>query len=405
MGDISRGALTVSGFLDPEMDFQLIRQLGSAPYGGASLGPILNITNQHPDITPATWVSSFHLLAKKQEENATACLQKKHGVSAREAFLEAANLYRAAEYFASCSDPLHFTLGKKSTACFLEAMHLMTEWQCESYMLPYKNITIPAYFFAPKKDGKKRKTILIVSGFDGTIEEEFLMRGIAGLTRDFNVIHFAGPGQMDVFRNHPEQGFEPDFENVVSTVIDHFKNRSDIDMDHLALLGLSVGGYFATRAASREPRIKYLIANSPVLDVCAYFSAFLGFDPMMMPDEHDFTLDDIPHIPDAELSKELKSRCEQMMIRYGRRSFKKTFEYMNSFVVGDAIHNISKKSLGMAGSAEGVEPLRQYQEFLAKTSATGILFTDEDGASMHCQTGNVRYANAVMYDWLVETQR
>ena len=183
-------------------------------------------------------------------------------------------------------------------------------------------------------------------------------------------------------------------------MIDFFAFRQEVDTDKLALLGISIGGYFATRAACHEPRITALIANSPVLDVHAYMASFAGMDPARMPDEEDFTLEDIPKIPDEEFPPALKAQTEQLMVRYGQPSFKKTFQYLTEFKVGDALKNITCPALAMIGDSEGHEPHAQYETFCKSVNAKGYVFQDFEGASTHCQVGNVTFSNAVMYDWL-----
>lgn len=399
MSDISRGSIPVKGFDNPEMDFQLIRQLGSTYAKAASIGECFHIANQIRDGNPDDWVNAFEKQAHWQKQDGMERLRKNHVVSGREQLFKACNSFRAAEYYTSTLSEHHRQLGLNSVDCFTTAMGSM-DVHFESHYLPYKNIQLPIYFISPANDGEMRKTIMIVSGFDGTLEESYFMNGMAALQRNYNVILFAGPGQMDVFRYYPHTYFEPDFEHVVSSVINFFSFRDEVDMDSLALLGISIGGYFATRAASHEPRIKALIANSPILDVHAYLASFTNSDPSLISDEDDFTIEDLKDIPEAEFPAELKVRAEQLMIRYGGHSFKNTFIYMKEFQVGEALANIKCPSLGLIGASEGPEPTKQYKAFCHKLNATGYEFSDFEGASTHCQVGNQGFANAIIFDWL-----
>lgn len=399
MSDISRGSIAVKGFEDPEMDFQLIRQLGATSYRGASVGECLSVAMRVRQGHPEDWVKEFEALAQWQKEDGAKRLAQNHVVSGREQLLKASNAFRAAEYYSPCSSEHHRQLGLNSQYCFELAMTSM-DVHFEKHAISYKTIEIPAYFISPENDGEKRKTVMIVSGFDGTLEEEFIMRGMAAIERGYNVIHFAGPGQMDVFRKYPDSCFEPDFENVVKKVIDHFEFRQEVDMDSLALVGISIGGYFAIRAAAHEPRIKALIANSPILDVHAYTSSFVGMDPCEMPDEDDFGMDDISKIPDIEFPGPLKVQTKNLMIRYGRHSFKNTFNYLKEFRVGEAIKAIKCPCLAMIGDSEGAEPGKQFAQFVKAVDAHAYEFSDFEGAGTHCQVANVSFANGIMYDWL-----
>ncbi len=403
MAEINRSKTRVKGFRDEEMDFQLLRQMGSSSFGGASVGECLSLANRAQDGSPASWVEEFTKLAQWQQKDAHKRASKGHTASARDQFFKACNSYRAAEYYTSCLDPSHQKLGMQARYCFKDAMDNL--WHTfEEHLLTYKSIDLPVYFMSPSFSEQKRKTLLIVSGFDGTLEEEYFMRGYAALERGYNVVLFAGPGQMDVFRFYTGTHFEPDFENPTKAVIDFIQDRPEVDMNRLALMGISFGGYFATRAAAHESRIRALIANSPILNLHDYLAAFCGYDPATAPDDMNFKLEDIDQIPDDSMSPQQKSMSENLMIRFGQPSFKDTFMYLNNFIIGDSISNIKCPSLALVGSGEGEEPERQFNDFADKVSGptTKHKFADFEGADTHCQVGNPSYSAAVMLDWLDE---
>jgi pimeloyl-ACP methyl ester carboxylesterase len=403
MADIQRSTTRVKGFKDAEMDFQLIRQLGSTVYGAASVGACLSIADRVQDGDPSSWVDAFTKLAAWQEKDAKERAAKGHFVSARAQLFHACNSYRAAEYYTSCRDARHRELGLKSRACFTEAMNYVRH-TFEEAMLPYNAIKLPVYVMAPSPQVERRKTLIIVSGFDGTLEEEYFMRGYAALEREYNIVHAAGPGQVDVFRFYPNTYFEPDYEKPLKTVIDFLAERPEVDMERLAILGISFGGYFATRATAHEPRIKVLIANSPVLNLRDYLVAFIGSDPAEAPEEENFRLEDLPAIPEEILSRQLKAMCENLMVRFGQPSFRESFIYLREFVVGEAVSDITCPSLAFVGTGEGGEPEKQYKEFCAKVSGpvASYTFTDFEGADTHCQVGNPSFAAGVALDWLDE---
>ncbi|MDW9025534.1 alpha/beta hydrolase [Legionella pneumophila] len=399
MSDISRGDIRVKGFTDSEMDFQLIRQLGSSSYKAASVGECLNIANTMKNEDPEEWVRQFERLAEWQKKDGLERMVKNHVISGREQLFKASNSFRAAEYCSPPSSEHHRKLGLNSADCFCTAISSM-DIHFENHSIPYKNINLPCYFISPANDGEKRDTVMIVSGFDGTLEEEFLMRGLAAVERGYNVIHFAGPGQMDVFRKYPDTYFEPDFEQVVKRIINYFEFRQEINMAKLTLMGISFGGYFATRAASHEPRIKVLIANSPILDLHAYMCSFVKMDPCEMPDSEDFSINDLPSIPNEVMPPQLKAQTEHLIRRFGQPTFKATFNYLREFTVGNSLNHIKIPCLALLGSGEGGEPGKQFAEFCKTTNSAQYEFSDFEGAGSHCQVGNVSYSNAVVYDWL-----
>lgn len=100
--------------------------------------------------------------------------------------------------------------------------------------------------------------VILIPGLDSTKEEFFgfeqifLDRGLATLSLD-------GPGQG-------EGGFEapirPDYEVAVAAILDALDDRNDIDLRRVGAAGVSLGGYYAPRAAAFEPRLKAVAAVS-----------------------------------------------------------------------------------------------------------------------------------------------
>jgi len=404
MSKIARSQTRTHLFKDAEMDFQFLRQLGSCAKSAASVGECLALAQAMETETPACWVEHFKAMAKRQEQLGLQQLERKHSWSARKMLYKACNSYRAAEYYSSSGTEEHLQLGQSSQRCFIHAIHC-EDCFFKSLNVPYKNLHIPVYIIASDASQSSRKTLMIVSGFDGTMEEEYFMRAKDGLERGYSIVLMAGPGQMDMHRAYPDSYFEPDFESPVTTVLDAIEGHPHI-YEAIGICGISLGGYFATRAASKESRIKALIANSPIVDLYAYLSAFTACDPLKdIPDSEDFCLEDIDSIPESEMPAQLKAQTQQLIYRFGKRSFKETFRYLKDFNVLDTLNKIRCPTLALCGSGEGEEPLRQYTYFKQSLNCEGHLYTAEEGADTHCQLGNIDYSNSVMYDWLDENLR
>ena len=401
---LERGHTRVVGFADAEMDFQLIRQMGVARYGGAAVGECLALAQRIESGLPSSWVAAFAEAAARQQADAEARAARGHAVSARDHYLVASNSWRAAEYYTPIGDPCHAKHGLASRACFEAAMQLADAWACEAVTLPLDGVALPAFHLRPAGESGPGKTLLIISGYDGTLEETFLAHGRAALERGYRVFLFCGPGQMDTMRYPPHRPFIPEFERVGRLAVDHVLARTDADPDRIALMGISFGGYFATRIASHEPRIRALGANSPILDLHAYMASFTGFDPCDMPDSDDFHVADIDQIPDSVMPAQLREMSRNLMLRFGCDSFKETYQRLREFRVdGERLPAMGCAALGLVGSGEGAEPMAQYERFLAAVpGAQGHVFTAEEGADGHCQSGNLALSAAVSLDWLDE---
>lgn len=114
--------------------------------------------------------------------------------------------------------------------------------------------------------------VLLIPGLDSVKEElhsysdEFLRRGIATLAID-------GPGQGEMEFDRPMRA---DYEAPVRAAINALERRTDVDAQRVGLFGVSLGGYYAPRAAAFEPRVRAVIALAGPFDVPAAFSQAPG---------------------------------------------------------------------------------------------------------------------------------
>lgn len=402
---LKRSATRVVGIGDEEMDYQLLRQLGSTRYGGASIGECLALARSVHSGDPQSWVQAFAAAAARQEQDALRRADRGHAISAHDQLLVACNSYRAAEYYSPVDAPEHAEFGRKSRDCFVAAMRLQRRYDFDELSVSLDGARLPAYVICPAGDPVSGKVLMIISGYDGTLEESFLAQGRAALERDYIVVLFAGPGQMDTLRDGGVPSLIPEYERVGAVVLDQLLALPGVDPQRVALMGISFGGYFATRIAAHDPRVQALIANSPIVDLHAYMSAFVGFDPVQMPDSEDFRIAEIDEIPEEAMTSQQREMSRNLMLRFGGRSFKETFAFMREFSVApDDLARIACPALALMGDAEGSEPRNQFDHFRATVSGKvdSHVFTEREGADGHCQPGNLSYAAAVALDWLDE---
>jgi len=135
----------------------------------------------------------------------------------------------------------------------------------ERVAIPYKGTELAGYVFRPREAGP-RPAIILNNGSDGPVNAMWVMGGAAAAARGYMAITFDGPGQGEALL---EQGlpFRPDWEAVITPVVDALVAREDVDPDRIALQGISQGGYWAPRAAAFEKRIAAVVADPGVVDV------------------------------------------------------------------------------------------------------------------------------------------
>ncbi len=402
--DVVRSAVRVEGFRDDEFNYQLIRTLGVADYGGSTVGECLAVVSEIADGSPRSWATSFERLARRVEGRGRTCLAAGHRVSARDHFLRASTYYRTAEYYGEGTEGAAERSGERSEACFVEAAGLLDP-PIERVEVPFEEGTLPGYLVRPARSspsaGERKPTIIGVGGFDSSAEELYFHLGAPGAERGWNVFVFDGPGQPACMRRSPAMTFRADYERPLGAVVDHLLARPDVDPDRLALVGQSFGSYFASRAAAADRRVRALVANPPVVDMSRYMEAWVGSEVFRM--SRDVRPQDVIGVPEDLMPRQMQWGIAAICDRFGVPSFHAWRDALVDYRIED-LGAISCPSLAMIGSREGPEPTAQFEAFLAGVGGpvTPAVFTPDDGASTHCQSDNIRLSAQVLFDWLDE---
>ncbi|AGA34969.1 dipeptidyl aminopeptidase/acylaminoacyl peptidase [Thioalkalivibrio nitratireducens DSM 14787] len=403
MGNVERGATRIHGFHSGELDFQLMRVLGACSSGGGSPGEIMAARSRMDDDDPARWPGAFAATADDLMEKADLAMARGHVVSARDHLLRAANYYRSAEYF---SDPFGAEaqrLGLASRDAFVAATRHLP-FVVKAVDIPFEGADLPGYLVVPPGVSGSNKAVICMTGFDGTAEELYFETAFDAVQRGFTVLIAEGPGQVGTMRRYPDLTFRPDYEVPLRAVVDFALSCREIAPDRLALYGISFGGYFVTRTATYDRRIKALIANAPISDMHAYLSGLASAGFGMDKGGGDLRLEEIDQVPDDIMPTTTKLAFKAVCRRYGVASFSEWMAALEAYRVED-LSRITCPSLALGGAGEGDETLRQIEAFAASVSGsvTTRIFATREGADMHCQMGNYPLSNAVVYDWLDET--
>ena len=255
---------------DPQFWFETLRTMGHAAYGGADIGEVLttaqNIVAGDYDSWHDQWLATADRIAAEAETQLAAG----HRTSARDGLLRASNYYRAAEFFlhGNPADPRIDHAYRRATQCFQAAAALFTP-AIEVVEIPYEDTVLHGYFYraaGSEGDGTPRPTMVLHNGFDGGAEEMHYSGAAAGSERGYHVLTFDGPGHPAA-RHLDGLVFRPDWENVVTPVLDWVMARPEVDQSRVGLLGLSMGGLLAPRAAAFEHRLAACVADDGVYEL------------------------------------------------------------------------------------------------------------------------------------------
>jgi len=170
--------------------------------------------------------------------------------TAGERWLSAAVCFHFAKFVWVLDLELNHETTRQAIACLYRA-HAHLDPTAERVEVPFEDGMLVGNLRRPA-GAERPALILLLPGLDSTKEEffrwedVFLQRGLATLSLD-------GPGQG-------ESGFttfiRPDYEVAATAALDALAGRDDVDLDRVGAAGVSLGGYYAPRAAAVERRVR-----------------------------------------------------------------------------------------------------------------------------------------------------
>lgn len=265
-------------------DFELIRILGTAPYGGADVAEVLEAVSQITDGDQDRWSKAWKIQAERAESLAHDACQNGHRVEARRAYLRASNYTRASGYMLVSPDPRQKTICERVNAIFRHAAALF-DCQVHYVSIPFRgNLTLPGHLYMPPPNRRlpgKIPVLISNGGADALQEEIFYMHPSAGPDLGYAVLTFEGPGQGLTLRRDGV-AMRPDWEAVTGRVLDFLDELAaaqpelELDTSRIAIAGASLGAYFALRAAAGEERIKACVALDPLYSFWDFATAHVS---------------------------------------------------------------------------------------------------------------------------------
>jgi pimeloyl-ACP methyl ester carboxylesterase len=257
----------------------------------------------------------------------------------------------------------------------------------------YAGTSLPAY--ACPAMGPSRGTVLLHGGFDSLIEE-FVAIWQRIAAAGFDVVAFEGPGQGGA-RALSGLTFDHDWEKPVAAVLDHFA------LDSAGLVGISMGGYWALRAAGREPRIDRVVAWPPVYDWLYRVPVAVRGITRAMLRRRAFMRWSVRLR--TRLFPTLRQVVDQALYLVdGDDPMDAVDWFLGMNAIHLASHRVSQDVLLLCGENDAFQPpVLTHAQASALTAARSVqvrTFTKAEHADQHCQMGNLDLACRVVTDWL-----
>jgi dipeptidyl aminopeptidase/acylaminoacyl peptidase len=243
--------------------------------------------------------------------------------------------------------------------------------------------TLPGYLIPATSRldaGGRAPVVIVFGGLDMTKEllyaiigRTFAERGITCL-----VIDTPGVGEPLRIRGVPAR---PDSEVPAAAIIDDLETREGVDASRIAVMGLSLGGYYAARAAAFEKRITACVAWAGIWDWGTTW-------------RRRWETGAAYHVPWFQLPWAL-----------GEQTMEGALERVAQYSLVDVWQHVTQPLLIVHGEDDQQIPLADAARAFESAGATDKelrVFTASDGGAEHIQTDDPDPARQLIADWLAQ---
>jgi dienelactone hydrolase len=368
----------------------MINLMGVAPYGGSDISELHRIglmLKGKAGTDDQAWFDACKTMGDRIREQAEGFDAKGHRFSAAHSYLRACNYYQFGERFVSPKTPESDAAYKVAMDCFKRHLAL-GDIQGEVVEVPYKGVdgstvSMPAYFIkAQNPKGERTPCMVFFGGLDITKEIQFT-RGVPDLIkRGISCLVIDGPGTGEAIRFRG-QFLRHDYEVPASACIDFLEKRTDVDPKRIGIVAMSLGGYYAPRAASFDHRWACCIAWGPQWDYHAVWKKRI----------------------DAALKASMSVPGHHILWIFGVETYDEALEKLRPFKLDGVVQKMTCPFLITHGSQDEQVTMADAQNLLDAAGSkdkTLRVYTPEEGGAQHCQRDYLPLVVADMWNWAEE---
>ena len=310
--------------------------------------------------------------------------------------------YRMSEFFMYDGDPdkrRYYELASKLFYEYYADYFEGEDPRIERFDVPYENVKLPVMHV--KAFGECKGRILIHGGNDSYFEE-FLFSLLYLQEKGFEVYLFEGPGQGGVMRMQGMH-FTHEWEKPVKAVLDFFK------LSDVTIVGISLGGYLAPRAAAFDKRITKVVAWS-------VFPCFQDILVSMQPQPTQRAFHTLMKLHARALlnivfgKKAKSSPIIDWGIKHGCYAYEAPDAYsyakkLKLYDLAPIADKITQDVLILGANGDHFIDYRligrEINMLTNVRSLTFRLFTDKEEAQNHCNVGNGKLALDTICEWII----
>jgi dienelactone hydrolase len=364
--------------------------LSGAPWGGAEIDEVNRVgraLREHVGDDDA-WFAEWVRMGDIVEARGRAAERTGHTQTAAACFLRATRYYQTGERFLQPKSDRGMAVYARAVKTFRDAAKYLRTPRIEPVEVPYQNTSLPALLVHPDPGvtgGTPAPAMVFFDGFDVTKELQYGY-GVADLAaRGIGCLIVDGPGNGESvrFRNLP---LIAETERYATPCYEYLAGRPEFDARRIGVMALSLGGYYAPRAASLERRFACCVAWGAQWDYHAIWAKRLEqLDSgtvlsLSVPPEH---LQWVLGVPDRAAA----------------------LKVLEGFRLDGIVQQMTCPFLLLHGEADEQIAMSVAQQCFAAVGSrqkTFKVFTREEGGHHHCQVDNITIGVHFMWDWLVD---
>ena len=315
--------------------------------------------------------------------------------------LQAAAYFRAANFYLAGDDQRKRDTYETCTSL----MHEMYKDEFISGIIKEKRVPfaggyLPVWHVEPANKDAEKNVVVMHLGYD-SIKEELIPVIQFFREADMELYIFEGPGQGEaLYRYNLKMMHE--WEKPVKAVLNHF------DLTDVTLVGLSLGGYLAPRAAIYESRVNRVIAWGVLYD---FFDTVMSRRGMLL----EYMLKALLVLHASSLVNAVTRRkmerdtyarwgVEHGMNVYGVKTPYEYFQKLRMYSMKKISHLVKQDFLILASTEDHFIPkkhvYRQIEKLTNVRSLTARIFTKYEDAENHVSFGNVPLVMECMINWI-----
>ena len=370
----------------------LLLALSAAPWGGAEIGEVHRVGLALKDRLgdDEAWFREWAAMAARLEDRGRALAQAGKRISAASYLFRSANYAHVGERFLQPKSAEGLAAYRRAVAAFRDAAAMIDRPRIEPVEVPYEGASLPALLVhpAPERVKGRAPAMVFFDGFDVTKELQYFKgvpdlaaRGVACL-----IVDGPGNGESIRFRNLP---LHHETERYARAAYEYLAARPEFDPRRIGVMALSLGGYYAPRAAAMEQRFACCIAWGAIWD---YWQTWKDRLERIARDE--------------KLS--LSVPWQHLLWVFGVATKEEALKRLEGFRLDGVAQRIRCPFLLMHGEGDAQIPLALAQrcfEAVGSEKKELKVFTRAEGGYHHCQSDNVSIGTAYMWDWAAEVLR